>query len=162
LSGAGEPKRFRETEFSLTDAELSPDGHWMAYRSDESGRGEIYLQAFPGPGEKHRISTAGGINPAWARNGRELFYLVPRDSGKFAIMAVDFAIGGAFQAGSPHLLFEGQFRATVPLRSYDITPDGQHFIMLRSEKTPEEHVSKLNVVLHWSDELKRRVAAPKN
>jgi eukaryotic-like serine/threonine-protein kinase len=160
-SAAGEPKRFRETEFSLTDAELSPDGRWLAYRSNESGTDEIYVQAFPGPGEKHPISTARGLNPAWARNGRELFYLERRGPGKYAMMAVDFAVGGAFQAGTPHVLFEGQHAATIPVRSYDVTPDGQHFIMLRIEKRPEEHVTKLNLVLHWSEELKRRAPANK-
>jgi serine/threonine-protein kinase len=156
MSGGGEPKRFIANEFDLLDADLSPDGRWMAYRSNESGAEEIYVQAFPGPGEKHRISLAGGLNPAWARNGRELFYLEPRAQGNVAVMAVGFAVGGAFQAGTPHALFEGAFVSTAPVRSYDVTPDGQHLIMLRSEKTPEEHVSRLNVVLHWGEELKRR------
>jgi serine/threonine-protein kinase len=159
-SGAGEPKRFLETRFAAVDADLSPDGRWMAYSSDESGGFEVYVQAFPGPGEKHRISTAGGANPMWARNGRELFYLQPLGSGKHAMMTVDFATSGAFRAGTPHVLFEGAMATTAPLRSYDVSPDGQHFILVRRDKTPDEHVSKLNVVLHWSEELKRR-APPK-
>jgi Tol biopolymer transport system component len=160
MSGRGEPKPFLQTGFSLEDASLSPDGHWMVYSSDESGAEEIYVQAFPGPGEKHRISTAGGLNPAWARNGRELFYLDPRSSGRYAMMAMDFAAGGAFLASTPHALFEGTLETSSAVRSYDLTPDGQYFIILRREKTPDEHVSKLNVVLHWSEELKRR--APSN
>jgi hypothetical protein len=143
----------------LTDADLSPDGRWIAYRSNESGTNEIYVQAFPGAGEKHRISIAGGVNPAWARNGRELFYLERRTPGHYAMMAVDFVVGAAFQARTPHVLFEGEPITTTPLRSYDVTPDGQHFIMVHNEKRPEEHVTKLNVVLHWSEELKRRVPA---
>ena len=70
-----------------------------------------------------------------------------------------FVVGAAFQARTPHVLFEGEPITTTPLRSYDVTPDGQHFIMVHNEKRPEEHVTKLNVVLHWSEELKRRVPA---
>jgi Tol biopolymer transport system component len=156
MSGPGESKRFLGTEFSSQDADLSPDGRWMAYTSNESGGEEIYVQGFPGPGAKHRISAAGGRSAAWARNGRELFYLEPRSSGRYRMMAVSFASGGAFQVGTAHALFEGQPRATVARRSYDVTPDGQHFVMVRLEKRPDEHVNKLNVVLHWSEELKRR------
>jgi serine/threonine-protein kinase len=160
MSRAGKPKRFLETGFQLPDAELSADGRWIAYVSNESGAEEIYVQAFPGPGEKHRISTAGGLNPAWARNGRELFYLEPQASGSVTMMAVDFAAGSAFHAGAPHTLFEGHFRRAHPRRNYDVDPDGQHFIMLRPAETlHEEHVSRLNVVLHWSEELKRRAPA---
>ncbi|HJT88852.1 MAG TPA: hypothetical protein VJ732_13375, partial [Bryobacteraceae bacterium] len=106
-------------------------------------------------GEKHRISTAGGSNAAWARNGRELFYMEPRPSGKLAMMAVDFVPGGVFQAGPPHELFEGALTATTPLRNYDVTPDGQHFLMLRGEPPPDERVTRLHVVLNWFTELKR-------
>ena len=81
---------------------------------------EIYVQAFPS-GEKHRISTAGGANPAWARNGREIFYLARNNgSGKLALMATGFTPGGAFQVGAPHVLFEGVFVLTDMTRSYDV------------------------------------------
>jgi Tol biopolymer transport system component len=159
MSGTGEPKRFLQTGFNLQYGDLSPDGRWLAYTSNESGANEVYVQAFPGTGEKHRISTAGGTSLAWARNGRELFYLEPRGPGKYAMMSVDFAAGGAFQADAAQALFEGTWFHTIYVRSYDVTPDGQHFIMLRPEKRVPEHVSKLNVVLHWSDELKRRAPA---
>jgi serine/threonine-protein kinase len=158
MSGPGEPKRFVESEFNVTDGQLSPDGRWMAYVSDESGTTEVYVQAFPGHGEKHRISTAGGSNPTWARNGRELYYLQPMPSGKVAMVAVDFAPGDTFRVSIPRTLFEGKLKADYPMRNYDVTPDGQHFIMLHQEDPPDQRVTKLNVVLNWVDELHRRVA----
>jgi serine/threonine-protein kinase len=167
MSGPGEPKRFGESEFNLVDGQFSADGRWMAYVSDESGAREVYVQAFPGPSEKHRISIAGGVNPAWARNGRELFYLQPltpldgtygqsRES-RVAMMSVDFASGSTFKASMTHTLFEGKWSVTFPFRDYDVTPDGQHFIMLRTEEPPDQRVTKLNVVLNRFEELKKRV-----
>jgi eukaryotic-like serine/threonine-protein kinase len=154
---SGQPRQFSPSTFSQVDAEFSPDGRWIAYASNESGNQELYVQPFPGPGEKHRISSNGGINPAWSRNGRELFYLARgRNNADRSMMAVDFSTTGEFKAGSPHLLFEGPYFSTTPLRSYDVTPDGQ-FIMARQQRVPDQPVAKLNVVLGWADELKRRV-----
>jgi Tol biopolymer transport system component len=156
MSGPGEAQRFTESNFGMSDAELSPDGHWMVYGSNDSGTNEIWVQAFPA-GERHRISTNGGLNPAWARNGRELFYLAFGSAGSArAMMAVDFTPGTVFNAGAPHKLFEGNFFGTIPQRSYDVMPDGEHFIMIRPEERPDESVSKLNVVLNWTEELKKR------
>jgi Tol biopolymer transport system component len=159
MSGPGEPQRFTESKFAMSDAELSPDGHWMVYSSNDSGAQEIWVQAFPA-GERHRISTNGGSNPAWARNGRELFYLASGSTATArAMMAVDFTPGTVFKAGAPHKLFEGNFFGTIPERSYDVMPDGEHFVILRQEESADESVSKLNVVLNWAEELKKR--APK-
>jgi serine/threonine-protein kinase len=164
LSGPGGPERFAESKFNLKDAELSPNGRWMLYVSDESGADEVYVQAFPS-GEKHRISTQGGVNPAWARSGRELFYFVEgadRDRHyvggmvKNTMMAVDFAAGGPFKAGAAHALFQGKWIITILQRSYDVTPDGQHFIMLRNEDLADQRVTRLNVVQNWFDELRKR------
>ena len=155
MSGPGEPKLFAESKFAIGYVDFSPDGHWFVYSSNESGPTEVYVQAFPGPGGKHRISTNGGLGAAFARSGRELFYLEPRPAGKLAMMAVDITPGPVFKAGTPHELFEGPLSSTTPLRNYDVTPDGQHFIMLRTEPPPDERVTRLNVVLNWFDELKR-------
>ena len=162
MSGPGEPKLFLESKFHVQDAEFSPDGKWLAYSSTESGTLEVYVQAFPGPGEKHRISTNGGMNPAWAPGGRELFYLEyqgprPRASMSCRMMAADITSGGAFQAGAPRTLFEGGLSPSGPLRSYDVYPDGQHFIMAKYEELPDQRVTRLNLVLNWFEELKRRV-----
>jgi Tol biopolymer transport system component len=151
-SGQGEARLFLESKFELRDAQLSPNGKWMAYSSDESGTYEVCVQAFPGPGEKHRISTDGGSNPAWARNGRELFYWKDR-----SMMAVDIAAGEPFHAGTPRKLFEvGWATLSLPLRSYDVYPDGQSFILARPDELPDLRATRLNVVLNWFDELKRR------
>jgi hypothetical protein len=159
-NGEGAPRKFVESRFSFMDAHFSPDGRWITYSSNESGTREIYVQAFPGPGEKHLVSTGGGSNPLWAPNGRELFYTVVVGQNRFRMMDVDIVPGDRFQAGTPRKLFEGNWRWTQPVRSYDITPDGKYFIMARPEPIPDQRVTKLNVVLNWFGELKSR--APRN
>ncbi len=160
MPARGEPKQFAASTFNLTHAEFSPDGRWMAYVSNESGVGEVYVQAFPGPGVKHRISTSGGTQPAWSRNGRELFYLqqmgiAPNSTS--AMIAVEISNAGGFRAGAPHVLFDGPYTGSTPLRSYDVTSDGQ-FIMVRQDGPPsDQRVTQLNVVLGWGEELRRRV-----
>ena len=161
MSGDAAPKPFSDPKFSSRDAQFSPDGRWMVYVSDETGRNEVWVRAFPGPGEKYPISAGGGVNPVWARNQRELFYLSPTDSGKFAMVMVDITPGAEFKHGQPRQLFAGDYAPTNPMRSYDITPDGQHFIMLRREPMPDQRVTKLTVVLNWFDELRRRAPAGK-
>jgi len=163
----GEPRQFSPSTFTQRDAYFSPDGRWLVYTSNESGNNEVYVQAFPGPGEKRRISTNGGSNPAWSRDGKQLFYLT-RDLGagtltesqSASMMTVDVTTGGGFQAGAPRQLFEGPYIVTSPLRGYDVTPDGQ-FIMARLRASPDQRVTKLNVVLGWAEELKRRVPSPR-
>ncbi|MEO8096057.1 MAG: protein kinase [Acidobacteriota bacterium] len=157
----GEARQFSPSTFGQTHAQFSPDGHWIAYASGESGNNEVYVQAFPGPGEKHRISRQGGVSPTWSPNGRELYFLgltvtqSPSISTR-AMMAVDLSTAGSFKASEPRKLFEGPYSTTIPLRSYDVTPNGQ-FIMMREQEAPDERVTKLNVVLGWAEELKRRV-----
>jgi serine/threonine-protein kinase len=160
---SGEPRHFSPSMFGQRDAEFSRDGKWIAYVTDESGADEVYVQPFPGPGEKRRVSKDGGSNPAWSLNGREIYYGKPRRDStgarNFQMMAVDIGITGAFQASGHRVLFEGPYAATTPLRSYDITADGE-FIMMRDDMNPpDQRVTKLNVVLGWGEELKRRVPA---
>src|SRR5262249_31840105 len=135
---------------------ISPDGKFLAYHSNESGRYEVYVRSFSGPGGKWQISTAGGSGPVWSRNGRELFY---RNGDK--MMAVDIDIGrGAFKAGSPHALFEGkfEFRPGGPLAeaNYDVAPDGQRFLMIKTYGQTES-AAQLHVVTNWFEELKQKV-----
>ena len=158
MSGEGEPRQFLSSpRFSYTDAEFSPDGRWMVYVSNESGANEVYVQAFPGPGDRHQISSRGGnSNPMWAPNGRELFYTGRKVGENGPMMAVDVAQGAAFKAGTPHMLFEGSWQVSAVVRSYDMTPDGQHFVMSRPGEIPDQKVTKLNVVLNWFDELRKR------
>ena len=117
------------------------------------------MQPFPGPGEKHRISSSGGTGPAWSRNGRELYYLV-RKAATVSMFAVDLSTAGDFKAGVPHRLFEGPYAFTIPLRSYDVTADGE-FIMNRVQDPPDQPVTRLSVVLGWAETLKARVPSGK-
>ena len=131
---------------------FSPDGRWLAYVSDESGRPEIYVQPFPGPGGKWQISTDGGSEPAWNPNGRELFYRVG-DS----MMAVPVTTQPSFSAGRPTELFKGTYLAsTFPLTgtTYDVTRDGQRFLMIKDQAAS---ATQINVVVNWFEELKRLV-----
>jgi serine/threonine-protein kinase len=127
---------------------FSPDGRWIAYVSDESGRDEVYVRGFPEPGAPRQVSEGGGREPVWARNGRELFYRLGD-----RILAVPVRTGRSFEAGAPRVLFEGPFageQETSGSQSYDVSPDGQRFLMVRS--TPPDRIV---VTLNWLEELKR-------
>jgi eukaryotic-like serine/threonine-protein kinase len=146
---------FLQTPFNESVPRFSPDGHWLAYISNESGRWEVYVQPYPGPGGKWLISTEGGTEPVWNSNGRELFY---RSGDK--MMAVDIATQPSFAAGKPRVLFEGRYNpapGTTP--NYDVTPDGQHFLMIKRTEQVETVPTQINVILNWFEELKRRVPA---
>ena len=139
--------------------QFSPDGRWLAYTSNESGRTEVYVQPYPGPGGKWLISTDGGTEPQWNRNGRELFY---RLGDK--MMAVDISTQPNFAAGKPRQLFEGRY-ASNPLGyarpNYDVSPDGQRFLMLKPVEQQQTGPTQINVVLNWTEELKRLVPTGK-
>ena len=144
---------FLRTRFNEASPRFSPDGRWLAYISDESGRYEIYVHAYPGPGGKWQISTEGGMEPMWNRNGRELFY---RNGDK--MMEVDIATQPGFAAGKPRMLFEGPYELPpIPIANYDVSPDGQRFLMLKPSESVGAAPTQINVVLNWFEELKRRV-----
>jgi len=145
------------TPFDEADPMFSPDGRWMAYISNESGRYEVYVQPYPGPGGKYQISTEGGTEPAWNRNGKELFY---RSGDK--MMAVDIVTQPSFAAGTSRVLFEGRYEvAPFPITNYDVSPDGQRFLMLKPVEQTGAAPAQINVVLNWFEELKRRVPVGK-
>jgi Tol biopolymer transport system component len=150
-----ERRPWLRTPFNERAARLSPDGHWLAYVSSESGRDEVYVQPFPGPGGKWQISVSGGTEPVWSHNGSEVFY---RSGDK--MMAVSIASGRGFSAETPHVLFEGRF---VPTRrgeaAYDVSPDDRRFVMV--QRKLESVATHLNVVLNFSEELKRRAPTGK-
>ncbi len=148
---------FLRTPYNESSPRFSPDGHWLAYVSDESGRFEVYVQPFPGPGGKHQISTEGGAEPTWNPKGRELFYRVGDK-----MMAVDIATQPAFSAGKPKVLFEGHYLPTpLTFPNYDVSSDGQRFLMLKSSEGGEGAPTQISVVLNWFEELKRRVPPAK-
>ncbi len=153
-----EPRPFVQTRFTEEYPTFSPDGRLLAYVSDESGRPEVYVQPYPGPGARTRISVEGGFSPAWSRDGRELFYRI-NSGGKRKMMAVNITTDPAFTAGKPRMLFEeDRFQPSLPVRSYDVAADGR-FLMLDVPEQPAERVTELRVVLNWFEELKRLVPA---
>jgi eukaryotic-like serine/threonine-protein kinase len=129
------PTPFLNTSFDERDPVFSPDGHWMAYRSNESGRDEIYVQRYPSTGRKLPVSTNGGTTPVWRKDGRELFY---RNGNK--MMAVATRLEPDFSAEKPQMLFEGDFE-----EDYDVTRDGQRFIMVK--RPPQRPRTQINVIL---------------
>ena len=142
---------FLQTPFWEGLGRFSPDGRWMAYQSDESGRPEIYIQPFPGPGAKVQISTDGGTSPVWGSGGRELFFANGRK-----VMAASILAGAAIQASKPALLFEaGKGSEAKELINYDAAPDGQRFVLLLGDVAAGG--TEVRVVLNWFEELKKRV-----
>ena len=154
--GAGQVRKaqpFIRTPATESAPRFSPNGRWLAYVSNESGRFEIYVQPYPGPGEKWQISTEGGTEPMWNPNGRELFF---RSGDK--MLAADVTTQPSFSAGKPRMLFEGPFEpAPTTFPNYDVSADGQRFLMLQLVEQAEAAPTQINVVLNWFEELKRRV-----
>ena len=144
--------------------EFSPDGRWLAYVSNQSGRHEVYVQPYPGPGERHLISTNGGGQPAWSGNGRELFYVQPWvqppefRSRPMQLMAVSIRTTPTFMAGTPETLFESLDLASAWGRNYDVAPDGQQFLMALNTEPPMNRApAQMIFVQNWFEELKRLV-----
>ena len=153
LDGDRKPIPFLQTPFREVRGRFSPDGHWIAYNSDESGRDEVYVQSFPPSAGKWQISTSGGEQPMWGRDGKELFYV---NANRSALMAVDVshsAAGVPFKAGMPRELFRAQF-ANNSL-SYDISRDGRRFIT-NARLTETTNVSPINVLLNWTAALNKK------
>jgi serine/threonine-protein kinase len=156
LDGDRKPRAFLQSRFNESMPAFSPDGRWLAYVSDESGRAEVYVQPFPGPGGKYPISTAGGTEPVWARSGGELFF---RNGDQMLAVTINAQPG--FSASPPKILFAGPFSRTTGRVTYDVSPDGQRFVMFQSGDE-EQTSSQINVVMNWFEELKRRVPAGRN
>jgi serine/threonine-protein kinase len=141
-----------QRQFRENDGMISPDGHWIAYPSQESGQYEIYLRSFPNVEEgKWQISRDGGTEPVWGPNGQELFYR----NGGGAMMVVGIKTEPTFTAGSPMVLFTGRYAFSGSVVNYDISPDGQRFLMIKEANDVGQ--GQINVVLNWFEELKRLV-----
>jgi eukaryotic-like serine/threonine-protein kinase len=149
LSGDRKPVPFLNTKFDEGFGQFSPDGRWVAYRSNESGRNEVYVAPFPGPGGKWQISTAGGDRPRWRRDGSEIFYLAP--DNKLMAAAVNDK-GANFEVGAVKPLFEARF-VTGGRNQYAVSADGQRFLI---NTVPEQAASApITVVLNWTAGLKK-------
>ncbi len=147
------PIPFANSIYQEREGKFSPDGQWVAYQSDESGRFEVYVQAFPGPGAKSLVSTDGGAQPRWRADGRELFYIGL--DGKLMATPVTPAEGGQrLEAGTPVALFAthiagGPILATGPFRhQYAVAPDGQRFLI--NVESEEGVTSPITLVLNWN------------
>jgi Tol biopolymer transport system component/DNA-binding winged helix-turn-helix (wHTH) protein len=150
LEGKRKPSLVIDTAFETTNARLSPNGRWIAYSSNESGKFEVYIQSFPPSGSKWQVSTKGGDEPQWRRDGNELFYLA-RDN---RIMAVDVKTESPeFQAGIPKPLFEVRRTPALRRNHYVVAANGQRFLaVLPLEETTSSHIT---VVTNWMAGLKR-------
>ena len=146
------------SKFAEGSPKFSPDGRWLAYCSNESGKPQVYVQAYPGPGAKIQVSGDGGTDPVWRRTGGELFY---RNGER--MMALTVSTAGAFRAGRPEELWHGHYSHGMssscglpgPTSSnYDVTADGRRFLMIKDDQ--DTAVSKDVVVVQgWAEELER-------
>ena len=159
LDPGSEPVWLLAGAFNERNAELSPDGKWMAYQSDESGAFEIYVRPFPNvQDEQWKISTAGGLKPLWARNGGELFYLEPGTPAR--MMAVPVKTNTAFEHLAPQVLLEWPYFGGTEGRAYDASIDGQRFLTVVPVETDDAPPPQINIVLDWFEELTQQVAVP--
>jgi eukaryotic-like serine/threonine-protein kinase len=147
-----QPQPFLSGTFNEGQPAISPDGEWIAYVSDESGKSEVYVTSYPAVRGRSLISLEGGEEPIWSRNGKELFY---RNGQRW--MAVTTSTRPAFDASRPRLMFEGNYLNVSGL-SYDVTPDGRRFVLIRGLETPPAR--EIHVVLNWFEELKRLTHRP--
>jgi Tol biopolymer transport system component len=147
LSGDTKPYPLLQSPFREYQGHFAPDGKWFAYTCNESGRDEVYVQSFPPSGGKWQVSTGGGAQPHWRRDGKELFYIAPDRK----LMAVDVTMGSTFETSAPKALFQTQVvRYEAPNR-YVVVGDGQRFLV----NAPVEEVSQtpITVVLNWTAAL---------
>jgi len=151
MTGERKPVPFLVTPFNERSPMFSPDGRWLVYVSDESGRDEVYVRSYAESGQKIPVSTEGGTDPVWSRNGRELFY---RNGD--SLMAASVTTGTAFTVGKPEKLFDQQMVIEINpgtgSLNYDVSPDGRFVMIIPTGKNHE-----LELVLNWFEELKRRV-----
>ncbi len=148
MTGERKPVAFLQTEFDEGHGQISPDGRWMVYDSDESGRHEVYVRPFPSGAGKWKVSTNGGARPRWRGDGKELFYLSPER----ALLAVTVKAGppAAFEPGVPQTLFESSvvpLEPAAPFFLYDVTGDGRRFLIAtRADQSAE---APLTLVVNW-------------
>jgi eukaryotic-like serine/threonine-protein kinase len=144
-ASSAKPEVFLDSQFTKAEATFSPNGRWIAFQSNDTGRDEVYVVPYPGPGGKSQVSTDGGSSPRWARSGKELFY---RNGDK--MMVVDVDSDTKFRAGTPKMLFE-------KAGAYDVSSDGNRFLMVRPAAPLQTQTNEMHVVVNWFRELQERV-----
>jgi len=147
IPATGAPRPILTESFDELGADVSPDGRWFAYVSNESGRNEVYVRRYDDPGDgRTQVSVVGGAEPLWAHSGRELFFRGPRAE----MMVAEVTTGAAFRAGPPRVLFQAASMASDYFhRSYDVGPDDRRFLMIRAS----EGETELVLVVNWFEEL---------
>ncbi len=154
----GKPEIFLQTQFNERSPFFSPDGHWLAYTSEESGTYQVYVRAFPDNGGKWQISNNGGVYPEFSRDGHELFF---RTEDSRMMMAASYTVkGGSFVADKPRVWYDKPIADTGTNGfNYDVAPDGKRIAALMPVETPEAQQSQSNVIFleNFADELQRKV-----
>jgi serine/threonine-protein kinase len=156
LDGARRVESLLRTKFRERNAEISPDGRWLAYQSDESGSYEVYVRPFPQvESGRWQVSSSGGTRPLWNRNGRELLYV----SADSMLMSVPVQLlGTTFGYGSATRVVDlSEYNIGTEGRGFDISPDGRRFLVTRNDEAEPGGRAEINVVLNWTEELKRLV-----
>jgi serine/threonine-protein kinase len=140
------------------NADISPDGRWIAYQSAESGQFQIYVRPFPNVDSgRWQVSSSGGVKPVWSRNGHELFYDGARNG---TMMAVPVQTATTFSFETPIKLFEGAYYARTAGRTYDVAPDGKRFLMIKGGPGNQSGIpTSVVLVLNWFDDLRQRTTA---
>ncbi|HTR01595.1 MAG TPA: protein kinase, partial [Thermoanaerobaculia bacterium] len=145
--GDRKPYPWLKTPFNEFGAAFSPDGRYVAYASNESGRNQIYVQSFPGPGGKWQVSSNGGREATWRADGKELYFVTEEQK----IMAVDVTTGANFEAGVPKELFAGRFDMSTMRNRFTPASDGQRFLLIATPA--RDAISPTNVILNWMADL---------
>ncbi|MDX2437608.1 MAG: hypothetical protein QNL88_11225, partial [Acidobacteriota bacterium] len=152
----GEARPLIESPYFEIGGTISPDGRWLAYESDYTGRREVYVTSFPDPGPRIQVSVDGGFMPVWAPDGGELFFRGPKfPDGQRSMMVADLTTGADFSAGPIRELFRGRFFKGHPARAYDVSPDGQRLLMCKTLTSSEQRVGEIHLTLNWFTELER-------
>ena len=154
LNQPKEPRALFSTGLFSYSGNLSPDGRFITYGSNETGTLETFVSTFPKQEGKWQVSSASGLNPLWSPDGSELYYI----SSLAKMMAVSISPDSVFSSGAPRELFDvsQMFFPSTPLANYDISPDGKRFVMVRNTRE-RTSTQACNVILNWTDELRQRL-----
>jgi Tol biopolymer transport system component len=159
MTGGGKPFPVLQTRFDEMDAHFSPDGRWIAYQTNESGHFEIYVRPFPGPGGSHLVSTAGGAQPQWAHDGKEVFYVSPGNQ----MMAVPLTLasdGQSVKSGTPVRLFDVRLASGTSITTPGGAARGQYLVaadgrFLMNVPVDNAIPAPISIVLNWDRLLKK-------